>query len=204
VEEVDGAPSKEDEKPCHYIVQTDEAESKDRTDIGWITVRPESRFEHWVKLPDGQFRKRYKSREISQADMELLYAFDALPRLKVDYRPVAKFLKDNNGLIWCISLLIFILYAICGLVMMVANQFGFSMAIIDSNVTAYIFIPLLVLLPISIACTYKSNMAGHTWKNLTPDDFAADKEAEAVRQMKKKMAAELAAHTANSSISKLV
>jgi len=153
-----------------------------------ITVRPESRYEHWVKFPDGQFRKRYNSRKIDKTDMDLLYAFDTMPTLKVSYRPIAKFLKDHEGLFYFITLLILLLYVFCGWVIMVANWFGLAGAIISSNAAYYISSVLVTALPISVVVTYLSNRAEHKWKKLTPDDLDCNTRQASERERKKREA----------------
>lgn len=174
----------ESEEPRHYIVKSDD---DDLTDVGLITVRYESRHDHWVKFPDGQTRKRYNAERITKADMELLDAFQTMPRLKVSYRPIRKFFKEHNTGFYMISFLVLLLYALYALIVMVAGQFGFAMMIIDSGITSYINIALLIALPVTVVCTYLSNKARRRWNFLTPDDIAADRKQEAQRQFKKQM-----------------
>lgn len=82
-------------------------------DIGVIEILDthESRNHHWVHFPDGQVRKWYSSRKVTnQQDLDIVEAFDLLPKLKVSYRPVTRwFSNQSEG--WCIIALLLL----CGL-----------------------------------------------------------------------------------------
>ena len=67
-----------------------------RKDIGLVTVTGDSQQTHWVTLPDGSIRSSYFSRKVADLDFDTLDAFESLPRLKVSYRPISKFLFDYS------------------------------------------------------------------------------------------------------------
>jgi hypothetical protein len=67
-----------------------------RKDIGLVTVTGDDQKSHWVTLPDGSRRSAYFSRKVDEIAFDTLVAFEALPLLKVSYRPISRFLYEYS------------------------------------------------------------------------------------------------------------
>lgn len=167
----------------YKIVESD-TEGEDDLGIISITSGHGESVKHWVTFPNGTVRMMYNSRNIDQTDSDLLEAFDALPVLKVDYKPELEFCSDYEHVGFALMVLFLFVGMAFGLAIALAHQFAHTTTFFDSTAGTVLTIILSYGTPMSALVYYVMHVGSNRWGQISRDDIKHNRVLEILRQEK--------------------